>query len=91
STTRLFPQDFQGTQVTNTSISGLTLRAGKLDRARHRDSTDYQGIGIAYANGQYPRTDDGDFKYAAADYAVSKDVVLSYNIGELQDVYRQHF
>ncbi|WP_054911568.1 MULTISPECIES: OprD family outer membrane porin [Pseudomonas] len=91
STTRLFPQDFRGTQVTNTSISGLTLRAGRLDRARHRDSTDYQGIGIAYANGQYPRTDNRDFKYAAADYALGKDVVLSYNLGELEDVYRQHF
>lgn len=91
STTRLFPQDFFGTQITNTSIEGLTLQAGKLDKARARDSTDYRGVGIAYSNGQYPNVEDRDFRYFAADYALSKNLRLTYNLGELEDVYRQHF
>lgn len=91
SATRLFKQDFRGAQVTNVSFDRLTLRAGRLDRVRQRDSTDYEGVGIAYASGQYPRTDDSDFNFVAADYALNKGVTLSYHLGELKDVYRQHY
>jgi len=91
SATRLFTQEFRGTEVTNTSLSGLTLKAGRLDRERLRDSTDYQGISIAYANGQYPQTSGGNFDYFAADYRLAKDTSLTYNLARLEDVYRQHF
>lgn len=91
SATRLFTQDFRGTEITNTSLPGLTLKAGRLDRERLRDSTDYEGISIAYANGQYPRTSGGDFDYFAASYRLGQNAGLVYNLARLDDVYRQQF
>jgi len=91
SATRLFTQDFRGAQLTNKSFDGLTLRAGRLDRERLRDSSDYEDISIAYASGQYPQTRGGDFDYLAADYNLTKGVDLSYNFAQLEDVYQQHF
>ena len=91
SSTRLFKQDFRGTQLINKSLPGLTLKAGRLDHVRQRDSTDYEGVGIAYSSGQYPQITDRDFDFVAADYALSNNIALSYNLAELDDVYRQHF
>lgn len=91
SATQLFKEDFRGSQVINGTVEGLTLKVGRIDRVRQRDFTDYQGVGIAYSGGQYPRTDDRDFHFVAADYALAKNITLSYRVGELSDVYRQHF
>lgn len=91
SATRLFRQDFNGAQVINTSIDGLTLKAGRLEQNRERNSTHYEGIGIASAGGRYPQADGGNFNYLSADYALSKDNIVSYAAGELEDVYRQQY
>jgi hypothetical protein len=92
SSTRLFSQGFEGTQITSKAFDKLTLSAGRLDKVRQRDSTDYQDISVAYASGQYAKTSDGNkFNFAALDYQLSRELNLTYNYGELENVYGQHY
>ena len=84
---RLLPQTYQGTEVISKDIAGLTLTAGHLDRFKLRDSSDSVGLFLdGYSGGA-----SGDFNYAGADYAFSKQLRLSYFHGELQNFYRQDF
>ncbi|HEN8799954.1 OprD family porin [Pseudomonas sp. CM27] len=84
---RLLPQTYQGTQLTSTDIAGLALTAGHLDRFKQRDSSDSTGLYLdGYGGGQA-----GDFTFAGADYAVSKQLRLSYFHGQLEHFYRQDF
>ncbi|EKT4484622.1 OprD family porin [Pseudomonas putida] len=84
---RLLPQTYQGTQLTSTDIGGLALTAGHLDRFKQRDSSDSTGI---YLDG-YGGGKSGDFSFAGADYAVSKQLRLSVYHGQLANFYRQDF
>lgn len=84
---RLLPQTYQGTQLTSTDIDGLTLTAGHLDRFKQRDSSDSTGI---YLDG-YGGGKSGDFSFAGADYAVTKQLRLSVYHGQLANFYRQDF
>jgi len=84
---RLLPQMYQGTQLTSTDIDGLALTAGHLDRFKQRDSSDSTGI---YLDG-YGGGKSGDFSFAGADYAVSKQLRLSVYHGQLANFYRQDF
>jgi len=84
---RLLPQTYQGTQLTSTDIDGLALTAGHLDRFKQRDSSDSTGI---YLDG-YGGGKSGDFSFAGADYAVSKQLRLSVYHGQLANFYRQDF
>lgn len=84
---RLLPQTYEGTQLTSTDIDGLTLTAGHLDRFKQRDSSDSTGLYLdGYAGGR-----SGGFNFAGADYAVSKQLRLSYFHGQLEHFYRQDF
>ena len=84
---RLLPQTYQGTQLTSTDIDGLTLSAGHLDRFKQRDSSDSAGL---YPDG-YGGGESGNFSFAGADYAFSKQLRGSYFHGELEHFYRQDF
>jgi hypothetical protein len=84
---RLLPQTYQGTQLTSTDIAGLTLNAGHLERFKQRDSSDSTGLFLdGYAGGE-----SGNFTFAGADYAVNKQLRLSYFHGQLEHFYRQDF
>lgn len=91
SATRLFTQGFEGTQITSKAFDKLVLSAGRVDKVKQRDSTDYEGISIAYLSGQYVRTQASKFDFAAVDYELSPYLNLTYNYGELENVYGQHF
>ena len=84
---RLVPQTYQGTQLTSTDIDGLTLTAGYLDRFKLRDSTDSTGL---YLDG-YGGSESGDFSFAGADYAISKQLRVSYFHAQLEHFYRQDY
>lgn len=84
---RLLPQTYQGTQLTSTDIDNLTLTAGHLTRFKLRDSSDSTGL---YLDG-YSGDESGDFNFAGADYAVNKQLKLSYFHGQLEHFYRQDF
>jgi hypothetical protein len=84
---RLVPQTYQGTQLTSTDVDGLTLTAGYLDRFKLRDSSDSTGL---YLDG-YGGSESGDFSFAGADYAVSKQLRVSYFHAQLEHFYRQDY
>ena len=84
---RLVPQTYQGTQLTSTDVDGLTLTAGYLDRFKLRDSTDSTGL---YLDG-YGGSESGDFSFAGADYAISKQLRVSYFHAQLEHFYRQDY
>jgi len=84
---RLLPQTYQGSELVSKDIAGLTLSAGHLDRFKQRDSSDSVGLFLdGYSGGA-----SGDFSYAGAEYAFSKQLRVSYFHGELENFYRQDF
>ena len=89
---RLLPQLFDGGQLTSAEIDNLTLIAGQLEHTKTRASSDDVGLRIAGAAAVGGvQADSNQFRYAGADYKVSKDLVLQYYYGNLEDFYKQHF
>jgi len=89
---RMFPQFYQGTQISSNEITGLSLNVAQFDRTTTPDSTDLQKIMIATKEGRFRATGEGDhFRYGGGSYTVTPALTASYYYGELQDVYRQHF
>ncbi|WP_287028231.1 OprD family outer membrane porin, partial [Pseudomonas sp. UBA6310] len=89
---RLLPQLFDGGQVTSAEIDNLTLIAGQLEHTKTRASSDDVGLRIAGASSVGGvQADSNQFRYAGADYKVSKDLLLQYYYGNLEDFYKQHF
>lgn len=89
---RLFPQTFRGGLLTANEIDGLTLTAGRLDRVTDRDQTAAQSLLLNNKNSRFrPGVSADHFNLAGADYQLSKSLTASYHLGELDDVYRQHF
>ena len=83
---RLLPQVFRGVHLESADIDNLTLHLGRFDRARQRNSTDYEDL---LARGGERGSDH--FSFAGAEYDVSDSLMLNYFVGELHDYYRQHF
>jgi hypothetical protein len=89
---RLLPQLFDGGQITSAEIDNLTLIAGQLEHTKTRASSDDIGLRIAgAASVGGVQADSNQFRYAGADYKVSKDLMLQYYYGNLEDFYKQHF
>lgn len=89
---RLLPQLFEGGQITSSEIDNLTLTAGQLEHTKTRSSTNDISLRIAGAgvvNGR--QADSNTFYYGGADYKVSKDLLVQYYYGNLEDFYKQHF
>ncbi len=91
---RLLPQTFEGGQITSNDIKDVTLIAGQIDQAKGRNSSNYENLSISGANGS-GNSNAGErsnkFYYGGADYKVTKDLLLQYYYGELNDFYKQHF
>ncbi|MGC1328607.1 OprD family porin, partial [Pseudomonas sp.] len=91
---RLLPQTFEGGQITSNDIKDVTLIAGQIDQAKGRNSSNYENLSISGANGS-GNSDIGErsnkFYYGGVDYKVTKDLLLQYYYGELNDFYKQHF
>lgn len=85
---RLLPQLFEGGQITSNEIDNLTLTAGQLEHTKTRSSTDDIGLRIGGASTD---ADSNKFYFAGGDYKVSKDLLLQYYYGNLEDFYKQHF
>jgi hypothetical protein len=88
---RLVPQTFEGAQVTSRDFANLTLIAGKLEQVKDRNSSDSSGMSIAGANNPATGRFSNAFYYGGADYAVTKDLLLQYYYGNLENLYEQHF
>ena len=89
---RLFPQTFQGGLLSANEIAGLTLTAGRLERVTDRDQSAAQALQLNNKNGRFRAGVSADhFDLIGADYELGKQLTASYHLGELDDVYRQHF
>ena len=92
STGRILPQTFQGGVLTSKELDGLTLTYARIDRTTKRDYAHSEAMSLVNKNRRFsgaPEVDD--FRMGGVDYAVSPDLVLSYQYGELDDVYGQHY
>lgn len=88
---RLLPQLYHGAQITSKEFKDLTLVAGKLEHSTERNSSDSYGLSIAGANSGNSAQFSNKFYYGGADYKVTKDLMLQYYFGNLEDFYKQHF
>ena len=95
SDSRLLPQTFQGAQIVSKDIQGLTLDAGYLNRANHRNSSNnealaYGGKGAAVGETGIDSSDVDDFMFAGGSYKLTDDLTASYYYSNLEEVYKQH-
>lgn len=91
-TGRILPQTFDGGLLTVKEVDGLTVTGARFERMTDRDSTNAVGLTLNNKNRRFSSAADGDaLLIGGADYALGKQVVLSYQYAELEEVYRQHF
>ena len=89
---RLLWQTFRGGHLRSQDIQGLSLQGGYLNRMNQRDSTDYQKITIAAPNGRFDGTAESDeFIFLGGDYALTKELTLSYYHARLDEIYQQNY
>ncbi|KJK15264.1 OprD family porin [Pseudomonas sp. NPDC087612] len=88
---RLLPQTFEGGQITSNEFKDLTLIGGQIEHVKGRNSSNNEEMSIAGANNARTGKFSNKFLYAGADYKVTKDLLLQYYYGNLEDFYKQHF
>lgn len=88
---RLLTQTFEGGQVVSNEIKDLTLTAGQIEHVKGRNSSNNSELSIAGANGKAAGRFSNQFRYAGADYKLTKDLLVQYWYGGLEDFYKQHY
>jgi hypothetical protein len=83
---RLLPQTFDGGTITSKEIDNVTFNLGQLEHASGRASSNSTGLSVAGAT-----QDSNKFRYAGADWKVTKDLLLQYYYANLEDFYKQNF
>ncbi|EGH03650.1 OprD family porin [Pseudomonas savastanoi] len=83
---RLLPQAFQGGILTSKDLDTVTFTAGQLNKSIGRASSNWTDLSVAGAS----ETSD-HFRFAGADWKVTKDLTLQYYYANLEDFYKQHF
>lgn len=83
---RLLPQAFEGGILTSKDLDNVTFTAGQLTRGIGRASSDWGDLSV---NGGTKGSDE--FRFAGADWKVTKDLTLQYYYANLTDYYKQHF
>ena len=83
---RLLPQTFEGGTITSKEIDNVTLNAGQLEHSAGRASSNSTGLAVAGGT-----QDSNQFRYAGADWKVTKDLTLQYYHSNLKDYYKQDF
>ncbi|NBA94261.1 OprD family porin [Pseudomonas sp. R5(2019)] len=89
---RLFPQVFNGGQISFKEVDKLTVTAGRVDKVKQRDSSDSEDLTTMGQLGAYSTAVTSDsYRYAGADYQVTPALTLSGQVAELEDFYRRYF
>ncbi|MFJ2688784.1 OprD family outer membrane porin [Pseudomonas sp. NPDC087336] len=83
---RVLPQTFEGGTITSKEIDNVTFNVGQLEHATGRASSNSTGLSVAGAT-----QDSNQFRYAGADWKVTKDLLLQYYYANLEDFYKQNF
>ncbi|CAI8781881.1 Porin-like protein NicP [Pseudomonas sp. IT-196MI5] len=89
---RILPQTFEGGMLTSKEIKNLTFTGGRLDKAKDRDSTDFEDIALNNKNGRFAGTVAGKhFDFGGVDYKLTDKITGSYHFAQLDEVYNQHY
>jgi hypothetical protein len=89
---RILPQTFEGGMLTSKEIKNLTFTGGRLDKAKDRDSTDFEDIALNNKNSRFAGTVAGDhFDFGGLDYKFTDKITGSYHFAQLGEVYNQHY
>jgi hypothetical protein len=83
---RLLPQTFDGGTITSKEIDNVTFNVGQLEHSAGRASSNSTGLAVAGGT-----QDSNQFRYAGADWKVTKDLTLQYYHSNLKDYYKQDF
>ncbi|VVO05141.1 OprD family porin [Pseudomonas fluorescens] len=83
---RLLPQTFEGGTITSKEIDNVTFNLGQLEHAAGRASSNTTGLAVAGGT-----EESNKFRYAGADWKVTKDLTLQYYYANLEDYYKQNF
>ena len=83
---RLLPQAFEGGILTSKDLDNVTFTAGQLTQSIGRASSNWTDLSV---NGASQGSDE--FRFAGADWKVTKDLTLQYYFANLEDFYKQHF
>ncbi|VVP84994.1 OprD family porin [Pseudomonas fluorescens] len=83
---RLLPQTFEGGTITSKEIDNVTLNVGQFEHAAGRASSNTTGLAVAGGT-----EESNQFRYAGADWKVTKDLTLQYYHANLEDYYKQNF
>ncbi|MEO6680975.1 MAG: OprD family outer membrane porin, partial [Pseudomonas sp.] len=89
---RILPQTFEGGMLTSKEIKNLTFTGGRLEKAKDRDSTDFEDIALNNKNSRFAGTVAGKhFDFGGLDYKFTDKITGSYHFAQLDEVYNQHF
>ncbi|OOG11984.1 OprD family porin [Pseudomonas sp. C9] len=89
---RILPQTFEGGLLNSKELKNLSFTGGRLDKAKDRDSTDYQDIALNNKNSRFAGTVTGNhFDFGGVDYKFTDNITGSYYFAQLDNVYSQHF
>ncbi|MET0950451.1 MAG: OprD family porin [Pseudomonas sp.] len=91
STDRMLQQTFNGGQVQSKDIDNFTFTLGQLEHVKGRGSSNQMGMSIPGANNAVTGEFVNKFYYGGVDYKPTKDLLLQYYYGNLEDFYKQSF
>lgn len=92
STGRILPQTFQGGVLTSKELDSLTFTYAQIDRTTKRDYSHTEAMSLVNKNRRFSGTPEADdFRMGGVDYLVNPNLSLSYQYGELDEIYGQHY
>jgi hypothetical protein len=83
---RSMPANYDGGIITSKDLDSVTFVGGQLEHSTGRATTNSTGLSVAGAT-----MDSNQFRFAGADWKVTKDLTLQYYYANLEDFYKQHF
>ncbi|CAD5109155.1 OprD family porin [Zestomonas carbonaria] len=89
---RLFPQTFHGGLLSSQELDGLTFTLARLDDVSQRNEGGRSDLELFNRNKRFTSgLRAGHLDLVGLDWQARPGWTLSYHLGELEDVYRQHF
>lgn len=79
---------FEGATVESKDFDGWTLNAGRFWSIATRESSNREDI---YLFGDTPKQSSDGLNFAGARYDFSPALNVTYYVGQLEDIYRQHY
>lgn len=92
SPTRLFHQNYRGTQIKSNEIKNLTLNAIYVDRVNQRDSTNFEYLQLANPNGRFESAAiSSRLHMLGGEYKVNNHYSVQFYNSILHDIYQQNY